>query len=59
VTLANNLSANAADVLTVHASHNGRAGASRQGPLLAPVRLPNRASQPAMKVFGSRRLKKI
>src|ERR1700756_5624182 len=36
--LANNLPANAEDVPTAHAMHNGRGGTSRQGPLLASCR---------------------
>jgi len=39
LTLANNLPANAAGVPTVHAVHNGRAAAWRQGPLLSPASL--------------------
>jgi hypothetical protein len=39
LTLANNLPANAAGVPTVHAVHNGRGGACRQGPLLSPASL--------------------
>jgi hypothetical protein len=39
LTLANNLPANAAGVPTVHAVHNGRGAAWRQGPLLSPAGL--------------------